>query len=200
MSGEGNQELPADLARLIGQTSYYRARNDDFLRREPATVPPDYYLAYGEKYALRFSVELRPQLTPEGQAWVLRALALLQELMEARCEADRAAFAALELRPEDFRSFAFSTHPQAYLDAGLASLPPVDVIHIVDTPDLKDLMSHDGLRQVVVTALGALRQDGVTGVEHFAVETLEELASWDTGEIRDIFRACLGRAGRTPSP
>ena len=53
-----SKSLPADLWNRVGDVTYYRARNDDFIRRNPGRTPPDYYLEYGDKYAHRFTDDL----------------------------------------------------------------------------------------------------------------------------------------------
>jgi hypothetical protein len=44
----------------------------------------------------------------------------------------------LELGDEVFQSFAFKTHPLAYLDAGLADLPISDLIRIASQPNIQE--------------------------------------------------------------
>lgn len=137
-----------------GDLDYYRRRNEDFLRRNPGLEPPDYYMNYGDKYANRFTEELRPQLSERGQQWLDDARRNLQERLEVRRAEDPRAFAELERDNEAFRRFAYDTHPGAYLDAGLSSLPPRDLVRIPLTPDRRDLLSPDGIRQIGSTGLG----------------------------------------------
>ena len=181
--------LPADLWNRVGDLNYYRDRNDDFIRRNPGRSPPDYYLGYGDKYAQRFTTDLRSKLSAAGQVWDSKALTLLQRAMEQRRTGDPAAFAALELDGTQFRSFAFGTHPAAYIGAGLATLDPQDVLLIVDTPDVKDLLTDDGIKQIVATALGVAEIDGVSGIARFTEEALGDLAHWDLEQIQAALRA-----------
>ncbi|MBI2264309.1 MAG: hypothetical protein HYU64_03950 [Armatimonadetes bacterium] len=149
--GGDDPTLPADLQDQVGTVGYYEARAEDFRRRHPGQEPPDYYMEYGDKYAKRFTEELRPKLSEEGQQWLDRTFVLLQQAIEDKRREDPAAFDQLEQNPEAFKEFAYSTHSRAYLDAGLADLPPEDLYRIVTTPDLKDLFTKAGLSQIVET-------------------------------------------------
>lgn len=152
--------LPRPLPGEVGKVTYYAARNRDYLSRHSAPPPPDYYLGYGDKYARRFTTVLKPTLSAKGQRWLEQAFVLLQEAMEDRLARDPAAYDALEMDSSAFRAFAYGTHPDAYLDAGLSKLPPTDLARIVSTPDLGDLMSLDGVSQVVETGVRILPQWG----------------------------------------
>lgn len=141
--------------KVIGQVGYYRWRYNDFMKRHPELNAnnlqqiPDYYLDYGEKYATRFSNELYPKLSRKGQEWLVRARLNLQVMIEDKCKQNSRKFAELEERPSAFRSFAFETHPKAYMDAGLSKLSLIDLIKIGLTPDLKDLLSKNGSLQII---------------------------------------------------
>lgn len=142
--------LPTPLREQIGTLSYYEQRHEDCVRRR--RTPPRYYLAYGAKYVARFSLVVKPQLSARGQAWVDRALGFLQAAIEDELAVDRERFAALEADDTAFRSFAYATHPSAYLRAGLHALPPTDLAIIARAPDAADLQSVDGIAQVIATA------------------------------------------------
>lgn len=148
---------PADLSCMIGDVGYYRARYDDFTQRHPGQKPPSYYLEYGEKYAQRFTRETATKLTPAGQRWLDRTFELLQSRMEFLRMTDLPAFEKLERDPEAFKQFAYDTHSDAYLDAGLSKLPASDLAIIGTTPDASDLLTPDGIKQGVVTGAAVLR-------------------------------------------
>jgi hypothetical protein len=145
--------LPADLQSKVGTLGYYKARYDDFVQRNPGKTPPDYYLGYGDKYANRFSKETAPKLSKAGQEWLDKTFQALQQKMEDLRKKDPAAFARLELDGEAFKKFAYGTHPDAYLESGLSKLPPKDLAVIAATPDLKDILTLDGVAQTVETGL-----------------------------------------------
>lgn len=142
------EALPADLSHLVGQPSYYLARATDFRTRHPEARAPDYYADYGDKYHHRFVNELRPRLSPAGQAWTDATGRGLQEALERRRTRDPAAFDALERDPQALRAAAFADHPGVYLKSGLKHLPWRDKARIGMTPDVKDLLSREGLTQV----------------------------------------------------
>lgn len=55
---------------------------------------------------------------------------------------------SLELNNEVFRSFAYATHPAAYIDAKVEMLPIEDIYHLGTTPDWGDMLTLDGITQV----------------------------------------------------
>jgi hypothetical protein len=167
-----------------GSLDYYRCRADDFVAREPSRSPPDYYLDYGDRYVRRFSEETRPLLSPEGQRWLDRVRGKLQEAIEARRASDPFGFALLELEPERLADFAFDTHPEAYLQAGLAELPLRDLILIGSTPDAQDILSARARAQIarVIRGLvGACRAQGLG-------RCLVERALTEARERRRLYR------------
>ncbi len=171
-NAEANQPVdpnkPADLTHLAnkGDLNYYQQRAEDFKKRNPGQEPPDYYLQYGDKYAKRFTSELRPTLSEGGQKWLDGGRQKLQQAIENKRMQDPKAFAELERNPDAFKKFAYETHAGAYLGAGLADLPKPksqgfianagdiatglnDYRKILSTPDFKDLAgSWNGVKQV----------------------------------------------------
>ena len=140
----------ADSPREVptGTLNYYRQRAADFTARNPGTPPPPYYLDYGDKYVHAFSALTSEQLSPEGMKWRDKALTLLQQSIEKRRAEDPSGFARLERDPEAFKRFAYQTHVEAYLGAGLLKLPAQDLTTIMTTPELKDLLNAEGVEQI----------------------------------------------------
>ncbi len=130
-----------------GSEAYYRQRLSDVVRRRPDLTPPTYYADYGDKCLHQF-VAIEPQLTPSGQDWLRTTLRLLQEKMEERRREDPEGFALLETDGEAFNDFAFSTHSEAYVEAGLFELPLDDLWKIIRTPDVVDLLRPKGLVEI----------------------------------------------------
>jgi len=157
----GPGQPPRDLSCMLGDVGYYRARADDFSMRHPGQAPPDYYLAYGEKYAHRFTEQTLAELGPRGRAWVKDVFARLQQAMEEARAESPAAYDALEQDPSAFQRFAYRSHQRAYLDAGLARLSAQELLDIGLTPDVKDLLSPDGVGQAVAVAVPVLAEKAV---------------------------------------
>jgi hypothetical protein len=147
------RNLPAEVK--TGTRDYYQQRHDDFVRRNPGVKPPDYYLGYGQKYLDRFSSLGSKDLTPQGLEWRDKTLKALQDAIETKRIEDPVGFAQLERDPEAFKKFAYDSHPDAYVDSGLYKLPAQDLLKIGTTPDLRDLLTKDGVRQVI-DALGKM--------------------------------------------
>jgi hypothetical protein len=183
-------QLPADLRSKVGTLDYYKARHDDFVRRNPGKTPPDYYLNYGDKYANRFLKETAPKLSKEGQEWLQRTFVALQTKIEDMRQKDPAAFARLEQDPEAFRKFAYGTHPDAYVESGLGKLPPSDLVQIGLTPDVKDLLTKDGIAQMVETGLRVGKQwagDAIEAGKNWATNKVKDAGNWIKSTWNSIF-------------
>lgn len=166
---------PANLSDRIGTRDYYIDRYRDFRRRNPDQKAPDYYMNYGLKYFDRFHRN-KSSLQPVSQRWVDRTGVALQRNMEQRRAAGAGSFAALERNPEGFRSFAYGSHPDAYVNSGLRQVPYADRVRIGMTPDVADLATQDGVKQVVETGGRVVLQDAV-GAGRSAVDGVRRLGA-----------------------
>lgn len=183
----------------VGRLDYYRQRDQDFRARNPGQQPPPYYLEYGDKYVRAFSALGPQQLSREGLEWRDRALKQLQVEMETARTRDGVAFAELERHPQDFKTFAYKTHVKAYLDAGLLSLPTQDLVTILGTPDLADLLDKDGLAQILTVVKEVRSQDvaaivGATVSE--AQRALQDRADGMEREVRSFVQQRWWDGGR----
>jgi hypothetical protein len=158
----GSLEFPPTPApeSVMGTTNYYQWRNADFtLRADLANNnkdAPDYYLNYGDKYVKRFTNELYPNLSKEGQAWLVRARLELQKEIESGLTAQP----DIELQNDGFTKFAFDTHVPAYTNSGILNLSFGDKWEIFKTPDNKDKFSINGLKQMFIIGGKQLLQWG----------------------------------------
>jgi hypothetical protein len=130
------KKVPPAPKKWLGTCEYYIWRYMNFLERHQGCghTPPDYYIAYGHKYCIKFSTELYPKLSEGGKGWLTRARMLLQVYMEDGLRRDN----SIELDNEGFRKFAFGTHPDAYWNAGFKDLSIADKIKVAMTPDWKE--------------------------------------------------------------
>lgn len=151
------RDRPADLSDRIGTRDYYLERYKDFRRRNPSEKAPDYYLNYGLKYFDRFHAQ-KGALKEDARQWVDKTGVALQQAMEAR-NGNPQSFAALERDPKRFKSFAYASHPEAYISSGLQNVSYGDRIKIGMTPDAEDLFTTDGLKQAVETGVTVIGQD-----------------------------------------
>jgi hypothetical protein len=179
---------------VLGTTSYYRWRYDNFLDRhshisdESSEQIPDYYLNYGEKYVKKFTEELYPRLSEKGQKWLVEARMNLQTIIEDEIREDAVSFSLLEENSRAFRKFAFDSHPKAYLDAGLADLRLTDLIKIGTTPSIRDLLSKDGTVQVwlIMKALSKDRVKKISGLlKNVEAQAVEMAQSNDVQGLTD---------------
>lgn len=178
-------------------TAPWLSRHFDFINRHKSCkhTVPEYYLGYGNKYIRKFTSELRPKLSQEGKKWLDRARELLQKYMEkgfvdnvtkteiiTKCNAYPKAFGrvstsaneSLELDSSNFKTFAFGTHPPAYIDAGLGNLSLADLARIGLTPDFKEWFGADSWAQLG-EILRYLGHDKITKLQELPDKTLEEL-------------------------
>jgi hypothetical protein len=73
--------------------------------------------------------------------------------MENRRDQNPFAFANLELDDDAFREFAYGTHADAYVDAGLCDLPITDMVTIGTSPDMMDVLTLGGVTEIALVFL-----------------------------------------------
>ncbi len=168
--------LPQPLP--TGTDTYYRRRAADFDRRHPDRQQPSYYLKYGDRCLHQFRA-VRSDLSTRGQEWVESTLGLLQEAIEERLQHDPAEFEQLELDDQGFHDFAFSTHAQAYIDGGIFTLPADDLWRILKTPDMTDVVSPDGITEI----LGLLAKLDRHDIAHIVTRTSDQETRHGVGRI-----------------
>jgi hypothetical protein len=151
-----------------GNLDYYQKRHLDFQARHPDRSPPTYYLGYGDVYVRRFTEVLSPELSKEGQEWLMRARQNLQSAIED----ELLRHPDIELDDEAFTAFAYDTHSRAYLDAGLTDLPIDDLIRVAVTPNLSDTLNAKGIKVIAATA-----EEVARGKLAAAMDAPEELAA-----------------------
>jgi hypothetical protein len=153
--------------------------------------PPSYYVSYGYYYCSNYGAELFPKLSPKGQAWLVLAKKYLQTNLEDGLEqnmkgnrismsghlSNSGSFSMdvpqyqLELDDETFKDFAFNTHPLAYLDGGLAHLPPMDLLEITAQPRMQEWGSWGTVKQVIETGWGSIKTWTGDSVDAISSET-----------------------------
>ncbi|OQS35948.1 hypothetical protein [Chromobacterium haemolyticum] len=131
--------------------------------------PPDYYVSYGYYYCSNYGKKLFPRLSSAGQEWLENGRWFLQKNMEKglsdnmmgntlsipckrypnRSVASTAPKKGLEIDNAKFKRFAFDTHVPAYLDAGLADLPVMDLAMIGGQPNIEEWLDKDTWRQAI---------------------------------------------------
>jgi hypothetical protein len=148
----GPEPLPKDLFSLVGTTGYYYERAMDFRRRNPQTDLIPYYLSYGEKYQKRF-LKLRSEVeSSKLEQWIIHTHRNLQHEIEKKRHEDPFEFATLEKEEMKFQQFCFESHPRAYVNSGFCHLSFFDLFTVALTPDLSDILTYDGILQVLVVA------------------------------------------------
>jgi len=139
---------------ILGTPAYYQWRHDNFVSRHPQKTVPTYYLHYGLLYSERFQYITKSKLSARGQQWIDEVMLNLQTLLEKRLsEPDGIEF---EKNAQALKHFAFSSHVEAYWNekgsAPLHTLRLSDLITILLTPNFRDLLSVDGIIQILLTS------------------------------------------------
>lgn len=106
--------------------------------------PAGYPLRYGYKYCIKFQEE-RNKLSSAGQKWMIDVMLCLQEKLVPEATETTNITSCKEL--EDY---AFSTHPQCYVDSGFCTLSPVDWAAVIEILSLETLF--ESLDILVATA------------------------------------------------
>lgn len=155
---KGGKLMPTPAPSSVFNTlGYYKFRHNDYNIRHTLMDTwykiqpnaPSYYMDYGDKYATRFTFELRPKLSRVGQQWLDDTRMYLQQAIELELMYNPQIEEQNNL---SFNIFAYGSHVQAYINGGLFDLPISDLIMIVGTPDLKDLLKPLGMYQMVRVA------------------------------------------------
>ncbi len=141
---EPTPEKPADLSAYHGSDNYYLMRKEDFERRYPDSIAPDYYENYGDFYLREFKYKTRPKLSPDGQKWCDSTLLYLQQEMSKLLDEQT----NIESDSDIFTEKAFDTHVIAYNRAKICTLSMTDKMLIFTTVYHSNLLSANGLRQV----------------------------------------------------
>ncbi|WP_224371962.1 hypothetical protein [Hyalangium versicolor] len=139
---------------------YFRQRHDDYVRRNPGAPVPELYLGQGQKSLEKLSSLGAKELQPAGLAWRDRAVKALQDAVELKRASDPAAFAQLERDPEAFKKFSADALAKACVNSGLLNLPAQDQVKVATTPELRELLGKDGVKQVADT-IGRLKPEDV---------------------------------------
>ena len=149
--------------RLLGKTGYYMWRFNDLKAQNPSLNESnnkalDYYKNYGNVYAYRFTNVTSPILSKKGQKWFKQVRLNLQVAIEDRLNpnkfSDANNFQTIN-GGEDFYNFAFQSHVKAYWNNAksdavpLYKLETLDLVKILLTPDVVDLMSNQGRSQAI---------------------------------------------------
>jgi hypothetical protein len=158
-SGSGAaRPLPAEVR--TPSADYFRQRADDFSRRNPGAAVPELYQGQGQKSLEKLSSLGAKDLQPAGLAWRDRAVKSLQDAVELKRAADPAAFAQLEKDPEAFKKFATDALTEACVHSGVLNLPAQDQVKLATTPELRELLGKDGVKQIADT-IGRLKPEDV---------------------------------------
>lgn len=178
------------------------SRHANFMMRHIGCehLPPEYYVSYGYYYCSTYGKRLRPKLSPIGQKWLDDGRALLQKNMEKglydnmigsvisipcrRYPNKSVTFIAeqltLEVKNNLFKRFAFDTHVPAYLDAGLADLPPSDLIKIGGQPNIEEWADGATWKQATSSGWEVAKDKTGSGIEstkNLVGSTLKRLIS-----------------------
>ena len=161
--------LPSEVR--TPSADYFRQRADDFARRNPDALLPELYQGQGQRSLEKLSSLGAKDLQPAGLAWRDRAVKALQDAVETKRAADPAAFAQLERDPEAFKKFTSEALSQACVHAGVLNLSAQDQVKLATTPELRELLGKEGVKQIAAT-IGKLKPEDVARMGGKTAETL----------------------------
>jgi hypothetical protein len=95
-----------------------------------ACGPSGYYVAYAEKYCVRFLQSLRPRMSPAGQRFLDVARDCLMRYVDEELAPNDAC--------DDVRARAFQSHVACYHDNGFCQLPRSDQWMLINSVDPTD--------------------------------------------------------------
>lgn len=152
-------------------------------------TPPSYYADYGDKCLHQFR-RTEPDLTPDGQRWLQRTLVDLQERLERRRASDPEGFGRIERDSDAFGKMAIEMHSDAYLASGISELPVSDLFKIAKTPDIADLVTPEGLKELFGVISG-MATDGDRSVPRRVLDAIVQRLNrlrllW--GRVTDLLR------------
>lgn len=178
-----NCKVPPAPREFVGTCDYYLWRHWNFLQRHHGCRhrPPDYYVDYGYKYCVKFSLHLRPRLSEEGKSWLDKTRLLLQVYLEQ----ELARNPNVELDNIAFRKMAFRTHPDAYWNAGLRNVPWwFDRFKIILEPDWQEWAKYDTWEQVVDVG-GRVIEDWGTSAKQGISQRVDRVTDNVLEEVKD---------------
>lgn len=148
---------------------------------------PDFSKSYGYKYCAKFEDETYKVLSNKGKIWLQNTKLNLQKYLEQgllnekyfsrnfpmynRIYNFEGALTGIELDNDKFQDFAFATHPDAYIDAGMLELGLVDLWYIGNTPELTEFREARTQKQVMLV------------VEKFIIKYITIPFTWPTEKL-----------------
>jgi hypothetical protein len=168
-AGPTARSLPTEVR--TPAADYFRQRADDFARRNPDAVAPELYQGQGQRSLEKLASLGAKDLQPAGLAWRDRAVKALQDAVEQKRSADPAGFAQLERDPEAFKKFTAEALSHACVQAGVLNLSAQDQVKLATTPELRDLLGKDGVKQIAAQ-IGKLKPEDVARLGGKTAETL----------------------------
>jgi hypothetical protein len=159
-SGSGTtRTLPSEVR--TPSADYFRQRFEDFSRRNPGAPVPELYLGQGQKALEKLASLGAKDLQPAGLAWRDQAGKALQDAVELKRAAE----------PEAFKKFATEALASACVQSGLLGLPAQDLVKVATTPELRELLGKDGVKQIADT-IGRLKPEDVARIGGKTVDVL----------------------------
>jgi hypothetical protein len=131
----------AQLGAIDGYEADFYQCADRWLAQGEGCGPNGYLQGYGTRYADKFYNVTRPRLSKRGKEWIDETLVCLQERLRSAI--------AIGMSCDEVNDIAFGTHPNCYAESGFCTLPFPDVLHVLVTIDERDLLSEDGIRQLI---------------------------------------------------
>ncbi|AOR68829.1 hypothetical protein BBJ41_15580 [Burkholderia stabilis] len=185
------------------------SRHGNFMMRHIGCghKPPDYYVSYGYYYCSDYGTNLYPTLTIKGKKWLDSARWWLQKYIEIglyqNMQGNKIAIKSakpgngklamqvkryeleLDKDGDTFKTFAFVTHPLAYLDGGLAGLPVSDLVKIGRRPNIEEWADGRTRKQAIDAGIPVAKakarewsQDAVDKAREWGSDAADKAREW----------------------
>ena len=195
------------------------SRWHDFKSRHRACghEPPQYYINYGYYYCSRYGAYLYPSFRSQaGKDWLIKARKNLQNYLDDTLQQNmkgnqinvtskvypnkyKRVFDVTkqecELNNPIFKTVAFATHVPAYIDAGLAYVPPDDMFRIVLGPRLGEWMDAETRKQAwdAAVMVGGIYMDNLLRFVEENIKIIKRIYS-DTEKAIELINILYERA------
>ncbi|TPX69593.1 hypothetical protein SpCBS45565_g02314 [Spizellomyces sp. 'palustris'] len=114
--------------------------------------PDGYAIGYGNKFCSKFQ-ENADKFTDKGEEWMYKVMSCLQESLVPKLP-NNSTSSPKPMSCSELKSFAYSTHPNCYLSAGVCTLHPKDWIVLLNSIGIQELFTIETIEQALAVAKG----------------------------------------------
>ncbi|KND04330.1 uncharacterized protein SPPG_00060 [Spizellomyces punctatus DAOM BR117] len=114
--------------------------------------PDGYALGYGNKFCSKFQASA-DKFTDAGEQWMYNVMSCLQHSLVPKLP-NNSTNSPKPMSCSELKSFAYGTHPNCYLSAGVCTLAPKDWIVLLEVIGIQELFTIETIEQALAVAKG----------------------------------------------